>query len=81
MSITIRLTPGEARKLLRPVTGQGGWQDFIRDLQKRLTERNELTLTSSEVERVRRYVEDYGVGGWQGRLEGVLNAIKRSSEV
>ena len=81
MSITVKLTPAEARKLLHPVRGQGGWQDFIRTLQNRLTKENELTLSESEIERVRRYVEDYGAGGWQNRLAGILNALRRSGNL
>ena len=77
MPIIVTLTTKEATRLLRPVTGQGGWQTLTRKLQNRLTKDNKLMIYEGEIETIRRYTEDYGVGGWESRLGGVLNALRR----
>jgi hypothetical protein len=37
---------------------------------------NELTLTPELIDRIVRYVQDYGGGGFQGRLDTILEELK-----
>ena len=75
----VQLTPGEAELVRRPLRGQGGFQSFLEDLQRRLGTDNKVTLTAAMIKKIRRYAEDYGGGGLRQRLlEGLIAAIKRS---
>jgi hypothetical protein len=77
-SLTIRLElPTDAvAALQRPVNGVGGFQSLLRALQKQLNG-NELVLTPDLVEKIARYVDRYGQGGFQGRLDTVLVELKQ----
>jgi hypothetical protein len=61
------LSNEEKGLLLKPVVGQGGWQSLLRRLQRQL-DGSVLSLTPADVQRIGRYRERYGSGGWQGRL-------------
>ena len=61
------LTEDELRRLMRPVRGEGGWQSLLRQLQRSVVATT-LTLSERDVARIRRSRENYGDGGWQGRL-------------
>lgn len=78
-TISIRLTLGNdaAQALRRDVVGSGGFQSLLRRLQRGLSTDNELTLTLEDIERIGRYVNDYGTGGFQGRLDEVLSGLRR----
>jgi len=64
----------------RPVVGQGGFQSLLRQLQS-LLKNGDLTLTPELIATMVRYVQDYGQGGFQGRLDTVLEELKKLSEV
>lgn len=75
--VTLRfaLTPATVDALNRPVVGQGGFQGLLRQVQDLLSG-NELTLTPELVGKIVRYVQDYGQGGFQGRLDLILHELK-----
>jgi hypothetical protein len=75
--LTIPLTAEEADKIRMKVIGFGGLQDLLRALQKQLDDGNVLSVTPSQIERILRYSQSYGSGGFQGRLQGVLVELKR----
>jgi hypothetical protein len=66
--------------LARPVVGQGGFQSLLRQLQALLSN-GELTLTPELIAKMVRYVQEYGQGGFQGRLDTVLEELKKLGEV
>lgn len=74
--LTVRLTAEELEKISRPVIGQGGMQSLLRKLQTQL-EGDRLSMTADQVEQIVRYAQNYGSGGFQERLQGVLMEIKR----
>ena len=76
-TLTIRLELPESaiEALQRPVRGSGGFQTLLRQLQAELRDDHVLVLTPDLVSRIARYVHDYGRGGFQGRLDGVLIAL------
>lgn len=76
MRIIVSLTPDEANRLRRGLSGQGGFQSLINSLQNKLYG-DDLEMDLEDVERIARYVKEYGTGGFQGRLEGIINAIQR----
>lgn len=79
---TLRLDmgPDAITALQRPVNGEGGFQNLLRALQRQLTG-NELVLTPDLVEKIVRYVNRYGRGGFQGRLDTVLTELKQLAMV
>ena len=79
---TVRFTlPADAADALaRPIVGQGGFQSLLRQLQGLLKD-GELTLTPELIAKMVRYVQDYGQGGFQGRLDTVLEELKKLGEV
>jgi hypothetical protein len=69
-------------KLHMPVVGKGGFQAFLRKLQKQLTDGgNTLVLTREDVERLTRYDHNYGEGGFQGRLDAVIAELSSLARV
>lgn len=80
LTIRVELEPDAVARLRRPVNGEGGFQNLLRALQRQLKE-DELVLTPDLIEKIARYVERYGHGGFQGRLDTVLVELKRLAEV
>jgi hypothetical protein len=77
--LSVKLTRSEAELVQRPIRGIGGMQSLLRGLQKKLDEETlTLELTNDDVEKILRYAKEYGEGGFQGRLGGMANAIKRA---
>lgn len=71
-TFTAELTVSEASALMRAVNGQGGFQSLLRGLQKSYNPLTRIvTLTGDQVERINRYSQDYGAGGFEDRLDGV----------
>lgn len=69
MGMRIMLTPTEVTTLMQHVEGQGGWQSLFRRLQGGYNPKTgEITISTGDVERLRGYCNEYGDGGWQGRL-------------
>jgi hypothetical protein len=77
--VTVTLTKKAARAIRRPVHGVGGFQGLLRLLQANLKGET-LTLTPALAERTRRYIDDYGAGGFQYRL-GMIGAFRLRSAV
>ncbi len=73
--IIISLTDNEVNLLGKELQGTGGFQSLIVSLQTKL-QGNDLELGFADVERIARYVKQYGRGGFQGRLDGVLTEIE-----
>ena len=73
--IIISLTDNEVNLLGKELQGIGGFQSLIVSLQTKL-QGNDLELGFADVERIARYVKQYGRGGFQGRLDGVLTEIE-----
>ena len=72
VTVTIELSDDALEALRRPVRGEGGFQSLLRSFQDRIGTGSALTLTPDLIERIVRYVQDYGQGGFQGRLDTVL---------
>ena len=72
MRVIITLTDSELDYLIKEARGTGGFQSLLRKLQTRLSG-HDLELHLEDIERIVRYVREYGKGGFQSRLAGVLN--------
>lgn len=78
----IRLSPPEMSSLLRPVVGDGGFQTLLRKLQTQVDLRTQiLRITSDDHEKMSRYKEKYGTGGFQDRIPERYWAGKTDSRV
>jgi hypothetical protein len=73
--LTFTLPPQGIEALGRPVVGQGGFQSLLRQIQASLVD-DELTLTPELIGKIVRYVQDYGGGGFQGRLDTILDELR-----
>ena len=83
ITVRVELSPQALEALMRPAVGSGGFQSLLRTLQGGVTEERVLVLTPELVERIARYVQSYGGGGFQGRLDAVLaelTALARALE-
>lgn len=74
-SVTVQLDPDEVVEIRRPVNGQGGMQDLLRELQGRLTSIGTIQISAEEIERIKRYAGSYGEGGFQNRLRLILEKL------
>ncbi len=70
----VELAESDIELLHRPITGQGGFQSFLKRLSSQLRGRL-LYLCEEDVRRLRQYAAGYGGGGFQGRLEPLLKRI------
>ena len=73
--LAFTLSPDAVGALSRPVVGQGGFQSLLRQIQALLVG-NELTLTPELIDKLVRYVQDYGGGAFQGRLDTILDELR-----
>jgi hypothetical protein len=76
VTVTIQLIGAEAEALRRPIHGQGGFQGLLRSLQDKL-DGTKLSLRLTDIRQINRYVGSYGPGGFQERLTGVLQGLRR----
>jgi hypothetical protein len=68
------LNPQEQDCLLKPQKGQGGFQTFMRRLQRvyrRGTQ--ELPITDDDMDQMQRYAFDYEQGGWEDDLVTIFS--------
>jgi len=73
MGMKIKLTEAEIQTLMQHVEGQGGWQSLFRRLQDGYNQNTgEITVSSGDVVKLREYCNEYGDGGWQGRLRQIF---------
>jgi hypothetical protein len=66
--LRIHLTEREARRLARPIRGQGGWQNLLRHWQCHYSWGSVVLNDPVWIERSFRYAK--GRGGFQGRIGG-----------
>lgn len=65
----------EVFHLMRPVAGEGGWQDFLRKMQtKMLVDGAEVFIEMSDGDIGRAIRGMSGNGGFQGRLRKIFRA-------
>ena len=75
----IPVTPKIREVLARPVRGQGGFQDLLRDIAKQ-AQGDTIVLGSEQVAEIRKKATSYGEGGFQDRLKILSEAIDRYSK-
>lgn len=81
INVVIQLSLVHATQLRRPINGKGGWQSFLKKLQNRLADDNTIVLTAAEFQKIKNYSSRrYGPGGFEQRLEGIIQSIKEVLE-
>jgi hypothetical protein len=77
----INLPAHVAEKLLAVDTSterDGGFQKLAVTLQRQLDrETGVLSLSTSDVEKIERYRNQYGQGGWQGLFDAIMQQAQR----
>lgn len=77
VSVTLILSVADAERLYRPVNGEGGYQSFLRQIQKQLLNDGTLTLTREQIDKIMQYAFRYGKdGGFQGRFQGIIHSLR-----
>ena len=79
VSVCIKLEPDVLEALKKPVVGSGGFQSLLKTLNSRLRD-DMLVLTLGDLSKITRYVQEYGGGGFQGRLRCIVNDIEQLGE-
>lgn len=71
LSYTIVMPAELKERLAKPVTGTGGWQSLMTDMQSQV-EGDELELSQALLEKMIPLATKYGAGGYQGLIRWVL---------
>ena len=67
------LNKEEESHLLKRQNGQGGFQSFMRRLQKQYRRgTQELPVTDDDIDQIQRYAFDYQQGGWEEDLKAIF---------
>ena len=77
--ITLSLPDDVINNLMKPVIGEGGYQSFISELQTQISGNTIEIKTASQAEKIIRYSEEYGKGGFEDRLLPISDELKKSS--
>lgn len=75
--ITIPVTDDEITQIRRARKEGGGFQSLFRALEEGL-KGDQLTVSRTAAERVIRYGEDYGWGGWEQHLKPLVAKIREA---
>lgn len=82
--MSLRLGPLSAedlKEVLRPISGEGGFQRLIRRIQRSVDRENHtIELNDEDAERIRMYPAKYGEGGFQRILGVLLRYLPRTVE-
>lgn len=71
--VRVVLNTTEMLLLKKKSKGRGGFQSFLRSLSKRAEkESGILYLSNQDIERIQRYSNNYGSGGYQGQLKQIF---------
>ncbi len=79
--VRIVLTPDEVQLITKTIEGDGGHQLLLREIQNDLEPDGSMTLDDGTLQRVHRYIEAYGGGGFQDRLKAIRSAAWRAGWV
>ena len=66
--VQIPLSPAAQRAFAKPVVGKGGHQTLLRRLQQQISPEGVMTISVADMEKMLRYLLQYGKGGFQQRL-------------
>ncbi len=70
------INPEDIEPILQLQAGQGGFQDLLSKINGQYSEQTQvLSLYQEDIERLYRYTEKYGSGGFQNRIKPLLEKI------
>lgn len=76
-SVDIELNPEEFDALMKPIQGQGGFQNVLGRLQSWADPgTRRVYILVSELEPIVRHATKYGEGGFQDRLRPIADEVK-----
>lgn len=76
LPIVVDLNKDELAQLQKPLRGSGGFQSLLSRIQNQIVEET-LVLGVHDAERLVHYATSYGSGGWQQRLNRVVEKINK----
>jgi hypothetical protein len=68
----IKLTQDEFNLLNNKIKGQGGFQSLQQKLLSKVDDQLKITLDDNDIERICRYIKDYGTGGAQTQFLNIF---------
>ena len=68
----IQLTQSEYNLLFNNMKGQGGFQSLQKILQTKVNKNLEIILNKTDIEKICRYVKEYGTGGAQTKFLNIF---------
>jgi hypothetical protein len=72
----LELNKEEKATLDRAVNGRGGFEDFLRRLQKQVNHATRtITVSDEDLENIPRFAFDYKQGGWETRLTTIFGRV------
>lgn len=75
--VEIELTPEDFDVLMKPIEGQGGFQNVLSRVQSWADpDTRRVYIPVSELESIVRHVMKYGEGGFQDRLRPIVEEVK-----
>lgn len=75
--VEITWTSADFDALMKPVEGQGGFQNVLSRLQSWAnSDTRRVCISVSELESIARYVTNYGEGGFLDRLRPIADEVK-----
>jgi len=78
---TLELTEAERNVVLRDIVGDGGHQRLLRHLVKNMNTFGVLKVDDATLQKVHRYADSYGGGGFQERFKAIRAAAWRAGWV
>lgn len=70
------IKPEDVQPILEEQVGQGGFQTLLRKIRGQYSEqKEELCLYQDDIERIYRYAYEYGRGGFQDRIQKVIERL------
>lgn len=70
------IKPEDIKSILKNQAGRGGFQTLIIKIRSQYSEqREELHLDKADIERLYRYAKEYGEGGFQDRIQVLLERL------
>lgn len=74
----IKLDDNAKKQLLKAVNGDGGHQSLMNKLKTQYDHSNKiLKCDDNDLEKLKRYANEYGNGGFQTRFKAILSCVEK----
>lgn len=78
MMSRVKLNDNAIEELNKPISGKGGNQDFLKKLKSQYDHNDKiLEYDDNDLEKLKRYANEYGNGGFQTRFKAILSCVEK----